>query len=70
MTLHTIFILIFIGEGALLAASVYVAIRSVIDKEYDEKCRKFVDDFEREKYARKKPKPPVFRSKPWHYYGD
>lgn len=63
MTLHTIFILIFIGEGALLAASVYVAIRSAIDKNFDEKCKKFVDDFDFKQKARQKQKLEEKRQK-------
>ena len=63
ITLLIIFAALFIG-GAL-----YVAIVSSYDKEFEEKCRKFQEEYQLKKYARKKPKP-TFRSKPWHYYGD
>lgn len=63
ITLLIIFAALFIG-GAL-----YVAIVSSYDKEFEEKCRKFQEEYQLKKYARKKPKP-TFRSEPWHYYGD
>ena len=69
MTIPTIVILIIIGAVAFLAWSLYYGIRCAIDEDFAEECRKFQEEYQLKKYARKKPKP-TFRSKPWHYYGD
>lgn len=62
ITLLIIFAALFIG-GAL-----YVAIVSSYDKEFEEKCRKFQEEYQLKKYARKKPKRP-FNPGGRGYYG-
>ena len=62
ITLLIIFAALFIG-GAL-----YVAIVSSYDKEFEEKGRKFQEEYQLKKYARKKPKRP-FNPGGRGYYG-
>ncbi len=68
MTIPTIVILIIIGAVAFLAWSLYYGIRCAIDEDFAEECRKFQEEYQLKKYARKKPKRP-FNPGGRGYYG-